>query len=41
MLIAATDKGICTIQFAKSDEELVQGLMESFRLRSGVATTRG
>ena len=30
MLIAATEKGICTIQFAKTDEELVQGLMREF-----------
>ncbi len=30
MLIAATDKGICAIQFADSDEELQQGLMREF-----------
>jgi AraC family transcriptional regulator of adaptative response/methylated-DNA-[protein]-cysteine methyltransferase len=30
MLIAATDKGICSIQFAKTDDELVQGLMREF-----------
>jgi AraC family transcriptional regulator of adaptative response/methylated-DNA-[protein]-cysteine methyltransferase len=30
MLIAATEKGICTIQFARTDEELVQGLMREF-----------
>ena len=30
MLIAATDKGICAIQFAESDEELQQGLMREF-----------
>jgi AraC family transcriptional regulator of adaptative response/methylated-DNA-[protein]-cysteine methyltransferase len=30
MLIAATDKGICAIQFANSDEELGQGLMREF-----------
>ncbi len=30
MLIAATDKGICAIQFADSDEELLQGLMREF-----------
>ncbi len=30
MLIAATDKGICSIQFADSDEELQQGLMREF-----------
>ena len=30
MLIAATGKGICAIQFADSDEELQQGLMREF-----------
>jgi AraC family transcriptional regulator of adaptative response/methylated-DNA-[protein]-cysteine methyltransferase len=30
MLIAATDKGICSIQFADSDEELEQGLKHEF-----------
>jgi AraC family transcriptional regulator of adaptative response/methylated-DNA-[protein]-cysteine methyltransferase len=30
MLIAATDKGICAIQFAHSDEELEQGLRHEF-----------
>jgi AraC family transcriptional regulator, regulatory protein of adaptative response / methylated-DNA-[protein]-cysteine methyltransferase len=30
MLIAATDKGICNIQFADSDEELEQGLKHEF-----------
>lgn len=30
MLIAATDKGICSIQFADSDQELRQGLMREF-----------
>jgi len=30
MLIAATDKGICGIQFADSDEELEQGLKHEF-----------
>jgi AraC family transcriptional regulator of adaptative response/methylated-DNA-[protein]-cysteine methyltransferase len=30
MLIAATDKGICAIQFADSDDELQQGLMREF-----------
>ena len=30
MLIAATDKGICSIQFAGSDQELQQGLMREF-----------
>jgi AraC family transcriptional regulator, regulatory protein of adaptative response / methylated-DNA-[protein]-cysteine methyltransferase len=30
MLIAATDKGICAIQFADSDDELTQGLMREF-----------
>jgi AraC family transcriptional regulator of adaptative response/methylated-DNA-[protein]-cysteine methyltransferase len=30
MLIAATDKGICSIQFANSDAQLQQGLMREF-----------
>jgi len=30
MLIAATDKGVCSIQFADSDEELEQGLKHEF-----------
>src|SRR3989454_7218236 len=30
ILIAATDKGICSIQFAESDEELEQGLKHEF-----------
>jgi AraC family transcriptional regulator, regulatory protein of adaptative response / methylated-DNA-[protein]-cysteine methyltransferase len=30
MLIAATDKGICAIQFASSEEELEQGLKHEF-----------
>ena len=30
MLIAATDKGICSIQFADSDEELEQGFKHEF-----------
>jgi AraC family transcriptional regulator of adaptative response/methylated-DNA-[protein]-cysteine methyltransferase len=30
MLIAATDKGICAIQFADSDAELEQGLRHEF-----------
>jgi AraC family transcriptional regulator of adaptative response/methylated-DNA-[protein]-cysteine methyltransferase len=30
MLIAATDKGICAIQFADSEEELQQGLIREF-----------
>jgi AraC family transcriptional regulator, regulatory protein of adaptative response / methylated-DNA-[protein]-cysteine methyltransferase len=30
MLVAATDKGICAIQFADSDQELQQGLMREF-----------
>jgi AraC family transcriptional regulator of adaptative response/methylated-DNA-[protein]-cysteine methyltransferase len=30
MMIAATDKGICAIQFADSDAELQQGLMREF-----------
>jgi AraC family transcriptional regulator, regulatory protein of adaptative response / methylated-DNA-[protein]-cysteine methyltransferase len=30
MLIAATDKGICAIQFADSDQQLQQGLIREF-----------
>ena len=30
MLIAATDRGICSIQFARSDEELLEGLKREF-----------
>ena len=30
MLIAATDKGICAIQFADSDQQLLQGLIREF-----------
>src|SRR5258708_8720313 len=30
MLIADTDKGICSIQFSDSDEQLQQGLMREF-----------
>jgi AraC family transcriptional regulator of adaptative response/methylated-DNA-[protein]-cysteine methyltransferase len=30
MLIAATDRGICAIQFATSDEELLEGLKREF-----------
>jgi len=30
MLVAATDKGICAIQFADSDEELTEGLKREF-----------
>jgi AraC family transcriptional regulator of adaptative response/methylated-DNA-[protein]-cysteine methyltransferase len=30
MLVAATDKGICAIQFGDSDEQLQQGLMREF-----------
>ena len=30
MLIAATDKGICSIQFADSDSELIEGLKREF-----------
>jgi AraC family transcriptional regulator, regulatory protein of adaptative response / methylated-DNA-[protein]-cysteine methyltransferase len=30
MLVAATDKGICAIQFANSDDELEQGLKHEF-----------
>ena len=39
MLIAATEKGICTIQFADSDDELEHGLRTSFPSPSGGATT--
>ena len=30
MLIAATDKGVCSIQFARSDGELIEGLRREF-----------
>jgi AraC family transcriptional regulator of adaptative response/methylated-DNA-[protein]-cysteine methyltransferase len=30
MMIAATEKGICSIQFAKSDDELLEGLKREF-----------
>jgi AraC family transcriptional regulator, regulatory protein of adaptative response / methylated-DNA-[protein]-cysteine methyltransferase len=30
MMIAATEKGICAIQFAKSDDELLEGLKREF-----------
>src|SRR5208283_3663465 len=30
MLIAATDRGICAIQFASSDGELIEGLKREF-----------
>ena len=30
MLIAATDRGVCAIQFARSDEELIAGLKREF-----------
>src|SRR5213596_1328198 len=34
MLIAATDKGVCAIQFADSDDELIQGLKHEFPFAS-------
>src|SRR5438876_6492212 len=34
MLVAATDKGICAIQFANSDEELIHGLKHEFPFAS-------
>src|SRR5262249_47807041 len=30
MLVAATDKGICSIQFANTDDELTEGLKREF-----------
>jgi len=30
MLVAATDRGVCSIQFAESDEELMEGLKHEF-----------
>ena len=30
MLVAATDKGVCSIQFARSDGELIEGLKREF-----------
>lgn len=47
ILIAATDKGICSIQFAETDEELEQGLKQEFpfalrkRDDSGMASLAG
>jgi len=40
MLIAATDKGICAIQFADSDDELIHGLKHEFLSLRAAATTR-
>lgn len=34
MLIAATERGICSIQFARSDEELIEGLKREFPFAS-------
>ena len=34
MLIAATERGICSIQFARTDEELIEGLKREFPFAS-------
>jgi AraC family transcriptional regulator, regulatory protein of adaptative response / methylated-DNA-[protein]-cysteine methyltransferase len=41
MLIAATDKGICSIQFARSDAELLEGLRREFPFASRKADDGG
>ena len=35
MMIGATDRGVCSIQFGRSDGELLEGLGENFRLPRG------
>src|SRR5499427_1863628 len=39
MLIAATDRGICSIQFARTDSELVEGLKREFPFAARKADT--
>src|SRR5579859_1641644 len=41
MLIAATDRGICSIQFARSDSELIEGLRREFPFASRKPDTGG
>jgi AraC family transcriptional regulator, regulatory protein of adaptative response / methylated-DNA-[protein]-cysteine methyltransferase len=41
MLIAATDRGICAIQFASSDEELLEGLKREFPFAARKADNGG
>ena len=41
MLIAATDRGICAIQFAKTDDELIEGLKHEFPFASRKADDAG
>jgi AraC family transcriptional regulator of adaptative response/methylated-DNA-[protein]-cysteine methyltransferase len=41
MLIGATDRGICSIQFGRSDGELLEGLKREFPLAARKADERG
>ncbi|MGO8797281.1 MAG: bifunctional DNA-binding transcriptional regulator/O6-methylguanine-DNA methyltransferase Ada [Candidatus Sulfotelmatobacter sp.] len=41
MLIAATDRGICSIQFARSDAELIEGLKREFPFAARKPDDRG
>lgn len=41
MLIAATDRGICAIQFARSDGELLEGLRREFPFAARKSDDRG
>lgn len=41
MLVAATERGICAIQFARSDEELIEGLRREFPFAARKADDRG
>ncbi len=41
MLIAATDRGICAIQFARTDDELIEGLKHEFPFASRKADDAG
>jgi AraC family transcriptional regulator, regulatory protein of adaptative response / methylated-DNA-[protein]-cysteine methyltransferase len=41
MLIAATEKGICAIQFARTDDELIEGLKHEFPFASRKADDAG
>lgn len=41
MLVAATDRGICSIQFARSDGELIEGLKHEFPFATRKSDTGG
>jgi len=41
MLVAATDRGICSIQFARSDAELIEGLRHEFPFAARKADESG